>query len=239
VSGVEIFYSPHADDESIAMAGAIARAKAAGCHVVLVLVTDTLASPRGTALFRDELRCPWHGGKHDLQEVELRGARLMEFFDASIRLGVDEVSSLGIPEHFAEQDFSRFVDALGFTLQRYATQYPDAIHHVVAGDRDVHAETGQGNAAHRGLAAAATRIAELRSRLHFHRVYTYSHPIGARGADQVITLTADEMSRKIRALRAYALWEPVLGRIAFGYHSVPELIDAAASDPREFVDLAA
>lgn len=237
---VEIFYSPHADDEAIGMAGAIAHAREAGRRIVLVLITDNRPSARAVQLYSDQLRCRWHGfTKHALAHVDLGAARLLEFYDAAARLGADEIGSLGIPEQLALDDYSRYVDAVGFALQRYATMYPDAGHHVVAGARDVHAETGQGNPAHVGLAAAAVRIAEVRRRLQFHRIYEYSRPIAERRADLVLPLSDYEVAVKRLALDAYRLWDPAGGRVAFGYHSVPELIDAAAADPCEYVDLAA
>lgn len=235
---VDVFYAPHADDEAIAMAGAMCHAKAEGRRVVLVMVTDSSPSQRAKDLFAERLRCLWHAGeKHALAHVDLRLARLSEFIDAGTRLGADEIALLEIPESLAHEDYPRFVDAIGFSLQRYETMYPGATHHVVSGT-EVHAETDAGNIAHRGLAEAARRIPALCGRLHFHRVYVYSHPREARTAQQIVTLSPAAMDRKRQALQAYRVWAPDLGRFAFGYHSAAELIDAAGEDPREFVDLA-
>lgn len=235
---VDVFYAPHADDEAIAMAGAMCQAKAAGRRVVLAMVTDSSPSRRARDLFAERIRCQWHDGmKHALAHVDLRLARLAEFVASGTQLGADEIALLEIPEQLAHDDYPRFVDAIGFTMQRYATMYPDATHHVVSGT-EVHAETGEGNVAHRGLAEAARRIPAICSRLQFHRVYVYSHPIAERTADRIVTLSPAAMELKRLALHAYRVWAPALGRFAFGYHSAAELIDAAAEDPREFVDLA-
>jgi hypothetical protein len=37
---------------------------------------------------------------------------------------------------------------------------------------------------------------------------------------------------------AYQVFDPDAGRIAYGYHSVRELFDGAAEDPREFMEAA-
>lgn len=237
---VDVFYAPHADDEAIGMAGAICHAKDAGHRVVLVLITDNRPSRRALDLFSARLRCRWHGmATHALEHVDLGLARLLEFYEAAAVLGVDEIASLGIPEDFAHHHHTRFVDAVGFAMQRYATMYPDATHHVAAGVADWHNESGIGNLAHSGCEAAAREIPAVRRRLQLHRIYAYSHPREHRTGDLVACLAEPVMARKRAALDAYRRWDPAAGRVAFGYHSVPELIDAAAADPREFVDLVA
>lgn len=232
---VHVFYTPHADDETIGMAGAIAKAKLDGARVVLVLVTDNLPSPRAVDLFSDRKRCHWHQkAKHDLGHINLVQARLLEFRHAASLLGADEVATLGIPEQMGVDDYPRFVEAISVTVQRYETQYPGAIHHVTSAF-DAHLDFGS-HKSHRALAEAVT-AAGVRS--VSHRVYIYSVPAVQRIAPVILHLPANVMRAKVAAMAAYKLWKPAEQRIAYGYHSASELFDGAASDPREFLDAAA
>lgn len=236
---VDVFYTPHADDEALGMGGAIAEAALAGHRVVLVLVTDNLPSTRAVDLFTDRLRCHWHlGQKHELSHIDLAAARILEFTESAAILGANEIAALGIPEQMGTDDYPRFVEAIGISLHRYAVMYPGATHHVVSGGADYHQESSRGNRSHQALFdAAAARRHELGTVI-CHRVYVYSMPAVQRFAPVVRQLSAPVMAIKRRALEAYRVFDPEAGRIAYGYHSVPELFEGAASDPREFQEAA-
>ncbi len=237
MNDVEIFYTPHADDEVLGMGGAIAEAKLAGHRVVLVLVTDNRPSVRATDLFTDRLRCHWHEKrKHDLAHIDLPAARLLEFADAATALGADDLGQLGIAEQIGHTDYPRFVDIIAQSLRRYATQYPGALHHVTSGLVDWHRDSGKGNLSHAALADAAM-LASL-DRVRSHRVYSYSFPPVQRVAPYVRHLSDEAMAIKRASLEAYKVFDPAAGRIAYGYHSVRELFDGAATDPREFEEAA-
>lgn len=237
---VEIFYSPHADDEALGMAGAILEAVAKGAHVVLVLVTDSKASPRGVDLFTDRLRCHWHGrAKHALAHIDLAQARMLEFVASATALGAHEVAALGIPEQLGKDDPPRFEQAIAQAIRRYALTYPDAVHHVCAGVSDYTMETGRGNLSHLALAIAAQGVLGVGPQLRFHRVYVYSLPPVQRLAPTVRHLSPEIMAAKRTALEGYKHFAPEEGRVAYGYHSVPELFDGAMSDAREFEEVCA
>lgn len=234
---VAIFYTPHADDEVLGMGGAIAEAKAAGARIVLVLVTDNLPSERARDLFNDRLRCHWHNkNKHALGDMDLAAARMLEFLDAASRLGADEVAALGIPEQLGVEDYLHYVQTIGASLRRYAVQYPEAEHHVVSGASDPNAETGRSNLSHRALNDAALSV--YLPRLVRHRVYVYSLPLFQRLAPVIRHLSPAIMAAKRYALEAYTFYDPANGRLAYGYHSVRGLFDAAAADAREFEEAA-
>lgn len=76
VSDPVVFFSPHADDETLAMGPAVERAVADGRHVVVVLVTDGRAS--GARAFTD------------LGVAEFSAARDREFLAACAALGVPQ-----------------------------------------------------------------------------------------------------------------------------------------------------
>jgi len=233
---VSVFYTPHSDDEVLGMGGAIAEAKAAGHRVVLVLVTDNLPSPRAIDLFTDRKRCHWHDrAKHALAHIDLAAARLLEFTECAASLGANEIGALGIPERLGVEDYPRFVHAIGLSIGRYAATYPGATHHVVSGIEDFDAATNAGNRSHAALAAAA-QAHEMANGLLVvrHRVYIYSLAATQRVAPVTRHLAPEIMAAKFRAMEAYKVWAPETERIAYGYHSVRALFDAAASDAREF-----
>ncbi len=159
--------------------------------------------------------------------------------DAARSLGAHEVASLGIPEALGVEDYPRFVETIATSIRRYAIQYPGAVHHVVSGRSDYHAESGNGNLSHRGLADAAPIALSNLTPIRFHRVYIYSLPAVQRFAPVIRHLSPEIMQRKIQAMDAYRIYSPSDGRVAYGFHSVPDLFQGAAGDAREFEDLAA
>lgn len=54
----------------------------------------------------------------------------------------------------------------------------------------------------------------------------------------MLALSDRQFAHKRQALAEYGRWDPEHGRYALGYHSVGKLmIDPAAADPHEYVDL--
>ncbi|MER5583739.1 hypothetical protein ABT090_19185 [Streptomyces asoensis] len=51
----------------------------------------------------------------------------------------------------------------------------------------------------------------------------------------MLDIPAAHMKTKRKAMYAYNTWDPSRNLYALGYHSVPELLEAAHADPREFV----
>src|SRR5688572_2974061 len=88
-----IFYTPHQDDEAIAMAGAIAEHKSAGRPVYLVLLTDGHPSVRMQEMLNGERRCPWHNTFHTFRLTidQMIWARTIELLESARQLGVDRV----------------------------------------------------------------------------------------------------------------------------------------------------
>lgn len=226
-----IYYSPHPDDEAIGMAGSIARAKLAGRRVVMVLLTDSLPSERAQRLFSGQLRCPVHHERHDLP-VDLAAARALEFRAVCRELEADEVGVMGIPETIAYEELVARIRAV---VGMYSAAYPLAEHHFVAGARDV-ASNGVTHPTHRACCEVGQYHAPAGCTIVFHRAYVYGHPMEKRTADLVRILEHPVMLKKRAALEAYKAWRPDQGLVAFGYHSVPELFDAAAQDPHEYED---
>lgn len=219
-----VFWSPHSDDETIAMGGSIARAILAGHRVTVALVTDNRPSERGISVFPDVTR-------------DLTYARRDEWFDALHALRVVDFVAFGIPEQLMCIDRRAAEAVLVEQMEHMHRRFEGAhvTHHAVMGDHDPHADAGQTSLAHRVCERAARTFARLHTEatVLLHAVYIYSHPIERRTAPIIETLTDAEMAAKRRAIDAY---KPSATSIGYGYRSVPELFDAAESDPHEYVD---
>jgi hypothetical protein len=223
-----VFYSPHSDDEAIGMAGSIIRAKAEGHRVELILVTDNLASARAHQRF-------------PLSGEELAEARLREFRKSADCLGVDRIEYWRIPEALIAHDRSfalaTFLGAMTAKEHDSIDGGDDCVHHTVMGAGDIHRELGRSTQAHRLCEDAAVIFAQRNplTDVFLHAVYLYSFPLEERAfraaAFSVLELTPRELERKRRALQAYQKAGDCIG---YGYDSVPDLIDAAATDPREY-----
>jgi len=238
-----IFYSPHQDDESLAMAGSIREHEEAGRRVILVLLTrgengGLLDIMNGTADCPLGQDCPG-GGSHrfGLVQDDIVRARTAEFRAAAQRLGVDQVVVSDRPDS-AWTDYAGFVREVRDTILEFEARYPGASHKLVNGYRDViHGfPPDEPNLTHKACREAAEGLEGLDFR--FYWVYGYTYPREQRTADYVLNLTERQFARKAQALNEYRRWDPSRGRYALGYHSVGKLmIDPALADPREFIDL--
>jgi LmbE family N-acetylglucosaminyl deacetylase len=238
-----IFYSPHQDDESLAMAGSIREHKEAGRQVILVLLTrgengGLLDIMNGTAACPLGQGCPG-GGSHSFglgQDDIVRG-RTAEFKAAAQRLGVDRVVVRDRPDS-AWGDYAGFVQEVRNTILEFEARYPGASHKLVNGYRDViyGYPPEDANLTHKACREAAEGLDGLD--LRFYWVYGYTWPLEQRTADYVLPLSDKQFARKRQALAEYRRWDPGRGRYALGYHSVGTLmIDPAAADPHEYIDL--
>ncbi|KAG0255536.1 hypothetical protein BG011_005073 [Mortierella polycephala] len=68
------------------------------------------------------------------------------------------------------------------------------------------------------------------------RTYTYYNPKPERSA-QFIQALPQYLADKQRALDQYRRWDPAKGELAWGYHSVKPLIDAAYFDEHVYMDM--
>lgn len=220
-----VFYSPHTDDEAIGMAGSILRAKREGHRVILVLVTDNLPSARARSFFVDYPR-------------DLTAARLAEWHHSLGVLEVDECRYLALAEQVMVEDRAYAMALLLGTFGAFDYEFRKAdgavVHHTVLGVSDIHRELGRGTMAH----AVCEEVANLFAKAHpstdvfLHAIYVYSFPPAERTAPIILDLSDDELAAKRQVLDCYKAGED---RIGYGYASVPELFDAAATDSREYM----
>jgi LmbE family N-acetylglucosaminyl deacetylase len=170
----------------------------------------------------------------------LAAYRAGEWVAATTALGVTERRMLSVPETLMCDDRSaaerRVLEAMLSMHREFADAGYLVTHHTVMGREDVHLETGASTLAHRVCERAARMFATAVTvaPVFLHAVYVYSHPVEKRTAPIVTVLSDEEMCAKRQAIDAYRERPGALG---YGYRSVPELFDAAASDPREFMEL--
>lgn len=226
-----IFYAPHCDDEALGMGGAMAQAKLAGRPVILVLVSDSRASPRANELFGNARRCTIHGAWHDYPDINLDQYRREEFARAGAVLGVDDIITLDLPEAYPP---AHFVSCLGAEILLLESKHPGSTHHFVSGARDEYGPD-ETNPIHRSCTRAVEMVEADLTEVFMYRVYVYGKPTHARTADEIVGLSPEAFALKRAALEVYREWRPP-ERIAYGFHSVPQLFMGAGSDPREFVD---
>lgn len=242
-----IFYSPHQDDDAIGLAGSILEHKAAGRPVYLVLVSDGRNPDLARLMNTDP--CPlttWAdphpcaaGGSHRLSwptdgTNKIVAARTAEFMASAKALGVDKVINFKIADDgfSGTAAYDRLVDRITTKVEALAERYPGASHKFSAGWLE-HTET------HKACSDVAYRLMNdgTISDVRFHHVYAYARPRARRadGAAYVLNIPGSHMKTKRNAMYAYNTWDPGRNLYALGYHSVPELLEAAHDDPREFV----
>ncbi|NEB04467.1 PIG-L family deacetylase [Streptomyces sp. SID13726] len=242
-----IFYAPHQDDDAIGLAGSILEHKAAGRPVHLVLVSNGRNPDLATLMNTDP--CPlttWSsphpcaaGGRHNLSwptdgTNKIVAGRTAEFMASAKALGVDKVINFKIVDDGFDSvsAYNKLVDRIDAKVRALAAQYPGASHKFTAGWLE-RTET------HKACSDVAYRLMNdgTISDVRFNHVYAYARPEDRRadGAAYVLNIPGSHMKTKRAAIYAYNTWDPGRNLYALGYHSVPELMEAAHADPREFV----
>ena len=224
-----VFFSPHQDDETLGMGGAIYEHVQAGRDVFLELMTDGSQSG-ARAILNNGGTHSWHSGSHvyPLTTSEFSEARMREFKAAAARLGVK-----GIYLNPGITDGTLTQAQVGARIQWWINRgFTGLSLKGTAGSED---PTTAGGTPHRDHAAVwnaliASGFADVRG------YFVYHHTSNAGTPDVTKVLTAAECAAKRSALNEYKLWSPSAGRYAVGYHSVSALIDSTYSSCREYVE---
>ncbi|OGQ92765.1 MAG: hypothetical protein A2284_12420 [Deltaproteobacteria bacterium RIFOXYA12_FULL_61_11] len=224
-----VFFSPHPDDESLSMGGAIAEHVAAGRAVFVELLTHGDKSGILTVLGNGK-SCDWHEGTHQYAlSVEAFGmARVQEFLAATARLGVTGVviSDFGdqnLTPSEVESRISWWLRNGGEGLSLKGT----------AGGMDDQSKTGvPAHVDHTALAEALRRSGHNDLRLYL----SYYAQSGLGTFDATIDLTAKGFcDEKRAALAEYGRWAPAAGRYAIGKHSMGTLLTAVSEACKEYI----
>jgi len=220
----EVFLTPHTDDETLGMAGAITRAHLAGIRTCVVLVTDNLPSTRQRNVF------PLIENLEEQRRIEWKRAMRCLQVDRLCEWDIEEALMVDAPAAVQAMIMSR-MEELHYEM------CPSHFHTVVGSD-DQHAEVGYGALSHLICANAASAFARRHPdvRVTLHGVYVYSKPADDRNQCGSLRLRRDELSKKeqMRKREAMLCYREGPGSIGYGYKSVPELFDAAVTDPHEY-----
>jgi LmbE family N-acetylglucosaminyl deacetylase len=236
-----IFYSPHADDEALGMAGAIREHKEAGRPVYLVLLTNGINSLMLNILNGNEF-CHWHKVYHhfDLTMEQMMWGRKVEFVASARCLGVDKVfivdDGQGLDDCEPYEDYDRFVGKVVDIICRFEERFPGSSHKLVSGYYDVFPD-GSTNPTHQACWDAAKRLCKKITDFRFYRIYVYWKPVEDRTSQFQLNLKPEWQFAKKAALKQYRLFNPLAGRYAIGYHSVADLIEEAYTSDKEYIDL--
>ena len=235
-----IFYAPHQDDEAIAMAGAIRQHKEAGHPVYLVLLTDG-ANPSLLKILNGLTWCTWHQTHHnfDLSMEQLCWARKMEFVASAKQLDVDRIFMVNDAQGLdLGMEYKKLVRSVVQTINHFERKFPGASHHLVSGRLDLlpKGSATATNAVHQACWDAAMKLKGKIRNFRFYRVYVYWKDTAERVSGFQCILKPQWQALKQSALNEYKLFSPDSGRFAVGYHSVRQLMDAAAADSNEYLD---
>ncbi|KAF9925612.1 hypothetical protein FBU30_004632 [Linnemannia zychae] len=242
-----IFYVPHQDDDALAMALAIREHIEAGRKVIVHLYSDGV-----NALLRDivagtspcTLQHPSH--KLDLTLQDVVTGRTHEFRQSLRTLGVQDenIFETGWSDIEPFKDYAAFQAKLRDLILGYERKYPGASHKCISGEYD--RDSVGRNPTHRACWDVAAQLLQEFPQgwpashqlwdFRFYRTYTYYSPPTSRSA-QFIRPLPQFLSYKQRALDQYKRWDPTKGELAWGYHSVKALIDAAYNDPHVYLDM--
>ncbi|MFJ8007693.1 PIG-L deacetylase family protein [Streptomyces fagopyri] len=243
-----IFYSPHQDDDALGLAGSILEHKAAGRPVYLVLVTKGENGDLATLMNGDP--CPlttWGasshpcaaGGHHNLSwptdgTSMIVPGRTAEFMASAKNLGVDKIINFNLSDaaYGAPDVYNAFVNRVKAKVKALAQQYPGASHKFTAGWLEV-------TDTHKAISDAAYLLMNegVLTDVRFNYVYAYDKPVSQRtaGAAYVLNIPSAHMTIKRNSIYCYNTWDPSRNFYALGYHSVPDKLESAHADPREFV----
>ncbi|KAF8940148.1 hypothetical protein BGZ47_007871 [Haplosporangium gracile] len=242
-----IFYVPHQDDDALAMALAIREHIEAGRKVIVHLYSDGI-----NALLRDivagAVPCPLQHSPHKMELTlqDVVTGRTHEFRQSLRSLGVrdEDIFETGWSDTEPLKDYEEFQKKLRDLILGYECKYPGASHKCISGEYD--RDSVGRNPTHRACWDVASQLLQEfpqgwpASRqlwdFRFYRTYTYYNPLPRRSA-QFIRALPQFLPYKQRALDQYKRWDPSKGELAWGYHSVKAIIDAAYNDPHVYLDM--
>jgi hypothetical protein len=252
-----IFYVPHADDEAIGMAGAIAEHKAAGRQVYVVLISSeqnagllNIMNGKTICGFSSKLGWSNHPYYHNFNftNEQVDQLRNKEFASSVEALGVDKVfygkDGQTIPDALFYSDYNKAVNQVEDIINYFETLYPGASHKLVSGARDKYYDGTNWvvNQTHKALYDAGVKYNKEHPKVTdmcFYRVYVYRNPAGNQEADKsdhIFDNKVEWQTKKQMALLTYKRYDPQNGLYALGYHSFPDLIDAAYGNEFTYVD---
>jgi LmbE family N-acetylglucosaminyl deacetylase len=234
---VDIFYTPHPDDETLSMSPLIARATAAGDRVLVVAMTDGITS----SAIRDVNARLSHRAAivatppEPLTKETFGQARARELLDAAKGLGVatDDVFFAHLDAATSDCGTNVSVGEASDVMTAVASRFPGATHVTMSfvAERNLD-HLACGEALKELTASGVVLHAQWAvSRLWWALPSPLNHWV----------LPADPAQRNeiAAAARAYTHWDPAHQSYAIGGTSVPPQFQALLLDPRARIHAAA
>lgn len=236
-----IYYTPHQDDETLAMGASIAESARKGKTVYVVLMTN--GKNEGIkAILNGEVKCNFHDTFHhfNLTDTDVIHARNLEFIAACKRLGAHKVfisnNGQGYDESIGLDSMSHYFFK---TMEFFANQFPEAKHNTISGNCDSYDHEGHRVDAHRACANALQLLYNQgkTKKINLYRDYIFYFPVEQRHAGINKKLNKKDIKKRQKACDEYNYYNPVEGRYAIGYqHSVWDLFNNSYSSTFEYVD---
>ncbi|KAF9953674.1 hypothetical protein BGZ70_000151 [Mortierella alpina] len=214
-----------------------------GRRVIVHLYSDGI-----NAMLRDivagAVPCPLRHPPHrfNLTLLDVVTGRTHEFRQSLRALGVQaqDIYETGWSDIEPLKDYAAFKMKLRDLIVGYEQKYPGASHKCISGEYD--RDSVGRNPTHRACWDVATDLLNEFPRGYpmsnqlWDLTYTYYNPPTRRSA-QFIRALPRYLPYKQHALDQYKRWDPSKGELAWGYHSVKSLIDAAYNDEHVYMDM--
>lgn len=227
---LEIFYTPHPDDETLSMAPLITRAAAAGTRVIVVAMTDGTTTG-AIRLVNERLAKsgrPAKGGFAPLTRAQIGQARDLELRRAARALGVapGDVYFAHLDARTSDCGTAVSVGEARDVMTAMAKRFPGATHVTMS-------FAAERNTDHLACGFALRDLA--RARVVSDARWTVSRlwwSLQSPPSSWVLPGTRSERARIASAVAAYGLWDPAHLSYAIGMASVRPQFVAEELDPR-------
>ncbi|MBA4544383.1 PIG-L family deacetylase [Thermoactinomyces daqus] len=242
-----VFYSPHADDETLNMGITIAEHVAAGRPTHVVLMTHGRQSGALDVINGTKTGSYWvlpHNpsfeGYAPLTVDQFAAARQEEFYNALRQLGVPEenqyIEYLDDPNSDGGENLT-YAEARS-VIEKYIAMFPDADHYTLS-YHDIHPDHAACGQALMDLYSAGLITNYVRFVISMATRNDYEskgQPIPGGGWKD--TPTDDTIKQRvINACRCYSAWSPRNGAYAIGYHSVADQFNKFLANPFHYLHL--
>ncbi|MEA3320530.1 MAG: PIG-L family deacetylase [Bacillota bacterium] len=211
---VDVFYSPHPDDEVLSLGPAIIHALASSKEVHVVLLSKGKAS-KAINTVNERLEAEGHP---TISTEEFGDARVEEFKRAVEALGVaaSNVTILDLPDGELNKE------AVSKIIVQKDTMYNKVIHHVMS-DKDPHSDHSvTGLALQKLINEEVVQYGKYYFPVQEHKNFPFDNKIKL--------LNKHQKARMIEALESYEEWDPASGSYSIGKISVPEYFIAAKNN---------
>lgn len=232
-----VFYSPHADDETLSMGVAVVDHLVRGRDVVLVLVTQG-CSPYMLDLLNGDAYDPVSSGVHSpvaegylgplvdgrLTAATVGAARLREWAAASAVYGTAGTGLLSTLSVGLDEGVT--VDAVRSVVAQVSARYPGASHATMSWT-DPHPDH-----AACGHALRTLRDEDAVGDVRWYVQHGHEADAAAQGVRTWSVAASPSCADAVRrAGECYRVWDPAAGEYGFGYRSVQLAFDALAAAP--------